>query len=65
MGSIFMWLPGVISIVIEIIKLLKLLRSKGESVASCSAALHDARKKGDMTRLEQILDKLRKGKTEC
>lgn len=56
------WIPAVIAIVIEIIKLIIALRKKGESVESCSVALRDARKSGDMTRLEKILDRLRQGK---
>jgi hypothetical protein len=57
-----MWIPAVISIIIEIIKLIIALRKKGETVSACTVALKDARKKGDMTRLEAILARLREGK---
>lgn len=60
MGSIGL-IFTIISVCIEIIKLIMALRKTNPALAKeCQVAMQEARKAGDVTRLQELLAKLRK-----
>lgn len=60
MGGV-MLIFTIISVCIEIIKLIVKLRNKNPALAKeCLGAMQDARKANDLTRLQALLDRLHK-----
>jgi hypothetical protein len=59
------YLPTIISALVQLAKLLAEMASKrsGEDIKECSIAIEDARKTGDVSKLEAILKKMREGKS--
>ena len=56
-GLIFM----IISVCVEIVKLIIALRKSNPALAKeCQVAMQEARKAGDMTRLQALLERLKK-----
>jgi len=62
------WLPYVPTIIGALVQLARLLvdlakTNSKDDIKQCSVALEDARKSGDTTKLEEILKKMREGKS--
>jgi hypothetical protein len=59
------YVPTILSAVVQLVRLLVDLASKqsGDNVKECSLAIEEARKSGDLTKLEAILKKMREGKS--
>ncbi|NCX94508.1 MAG: hypothetical protein EBX40_07515 [Gammaproteobacteria bacterium] len=55
-----MSLPSIINALISIAKFLISLRDKDE-VKSCSLAIEDAHKRGDTSKLKELIEKLERG----
>lgn len=58
-------IPTIISACVQLIKLLIELAEKKNSdeVKQCSIAIEDARKRGDTAKLEELIKKMREGKS--
>ena len=62
------WLPYVPTIISALIELTKLLfdlanKKNGDEIKACSIAIDEARKSGDMVKLNILIDKMSKGKS--
>jgi hypothetical protein len=63
-ASIPWWIkniPTLVSLIIEVTKFLMNLKDKSEA-QSCGIAVEEARKKGDMVKLEELITKMKAGK---
>mgnify|MGYP006266906281 CR=1 FL=1 len=58
------YIPTIISAVVQLIKLLAdLAKNKGDDIKQCSLAIEEARKTGNISRLEEIIKKMKEGKS--
>lgn len=58
------YIPTIISAVVQLIKLLAdLAKNKGDDIKECSIAIEEARKTGNISRLEEIIKKMKEGKS--
>jgi len=62
--TIIPYLPAIISALVQLARLLyDLAKEKsGEEIKECSTAIEEARKTGDVSRLEEILKRMKEGK---
>ena len=65
MPAWLIYLPTIIQALVQLAKLLVDLakEKKQDDIKSCAAAIEDARKSGDTTKLTQLIEKMRKGQS--
>jgi hypothetical protein len=65
MPAWLIYLPTIIQALVQLAKLLLDLakEKKSDDIKSCAAAIEDARKSGDTTKLTQLIEKMRKGQS--
>lgn len=59
------YLPTIISAVVQLVKLLVELAEKrdGKEIKECSLAIEEARKSGDTKKLEELIKRMKEGKS--
>lgn len=62
------WLPYLPTIISALVQLAKLLiefarEKESDQIKECALAIEEARKSGDTTKLTELIDKMRKGKS--
>ena len=63
--AIIPYLPAILGALVQLAKLLyDLAKEKsGDSIKDCALAIDEARRTGDMTKLQTIIDQMKRGKT--
>lgn len=63
--AIIPYLPAILGALVQLAKLLyDLAKEKsGDSIKDCAVAIDEARRTGDVSKLTEIIEKMKKGKT--